>query len=83
MDSYHRHLHHSDARTGRDCQFCARFDPDFSKRNPVDRWVHDKPEDSAMSHLSENGHIQHRIFEIAVKRAQGMAASRDLVAKSA
>ncbi|HWX92344.1 MAG TPA: hypothetical protein VNY29_06900 [Terriglobales bacterium] len=83
MDSYHRHLHHSDARIGRDCQFCARFDPDFSKRHPVDRWVHDKPEDSAMSHLSENGHIRHRIFEIAVKRAQGMAASRDFVGKSA
>jgi len=26
-------------------------------------------EDSATSHLSENGHVQHRLFEIARKRA--------------
>jgi hypothetical protein len=83
MDSYHRHVHHSDVRTGRDCQFCARLDPDFSKRSPVDRWVTDKPGDSARSHLSENGHIRHRIFELAAKRAQAISASRELLGKSA
>jgi hypothetical protein len=36
-----------------------------------------------MSHLSENGHIRHRIFEIAAKRAQAISAGRELMGKSA
>lgn len=82
MDSYHRHVQ-PDVRTGRDCQFCARLDPDFFKRSPVDRWVLDKAGDSAMAHLSENGHIRHRLFEIAAKRAQLASASMEFVGKTA
>ena len=67
MDSYHRQIQRRDPRSGRDCQFCSQFDPDFAKRNPIDRWV--DVGDSANSHLTENGHVQHRIFEIARKRA--------------
>ena len=67
MDSYHRQIQHRDPRAGRDCQFCSQFDPDFAKRNPIDRRV--DADDSATSHLSENGHVRHRIFEIARKRA--------------
>jgi hypothetical protein len=67
MDSYHRQIQHRDPRNGRDCKFCSQFDPEFTKRNPIDRWV--EVEDSARSHLSENGHVQHRLFEIVRKRA--------------
>jgi len=67
MDSYHRQIQHRDPRAGRDCKFCSQFDPDFAKRSPIDRWV--DTDDSANSHLTENGHVRHRIFEIARKSA--------------
>ena len=66
MDSYHRQIQRRDPRAGRDCQFCSQFDPDFMNRTPIDRWV--ESHDSANSHISENGHVRHRIFEIARKR---------------
>jgi hypothetical protein len=71
MDSYHRQQMNKDYRTGRDCQFCQRFDPDFAKRTAIDRSVQEDLDDSAASHLSENGHVRHRIFEIARLRKQG------------
>ena len=64
MDSYHRQLLHRDSRTGRDCKFCLQFDPDFAKRNPIDRSVQEDQGDSAAAHLTEDGHVRHRIFEI-------------------
>ena len=67
MDSYHRQIQRRDPRSGRDCQFCSQFGPDFGKRSPIDRRV--DADDSATSHLTENGHVRHRIFEIARKRA--------------
>jgi hypothetical protein len=70
MDSYHRQPHHREQPGGRDCNFCAAVDPNFAKRNPMDRWVHGDLHDSATSHMSENGHVLHLMFEIARKRAQ-------------
>jgi hypothetical protein len=70
MDSYHRQPHRKEQPDGRDCKFCAAVDPNFAKRNPIDRWVHGPLQDSATSHVSENGHAYHRIFEMARKRAQ-------------
>lgn len=78
MDSYHRQPQRTEQSTGRDCKFCATFDPNFAKRNPADRWVHGTPHDSAMSHVSENGHVLHRIFEIAKRRAQNLNANTSL-----
>ncbi|HZE27649.1 MAG TPA: hypothetical protein VE083_09690 [Terriglobales bacterium] len=75
MDSYHRQPLRKDYRTGRDCQFCLEFDPDFAKRRPIDRCVEGDMENSATSHLSEDGHVRHRMFELAQKRAQTVAAS--------
>jgi hypothetical protein len=69
MDSYHRQPNRKEQPDGRDCQFCARVDPNFMKRAPIDRWVHGGLEDSATAHLSENGHVFHLLFEIAKKRA--------------
>ena len=70
MDSYHRQTPRSEQPTGRDCQFCAALDPNFSKRNPVDRWVQGHPQDSAISHLSENGHVLHLMFEIVRQKSK-------------
>jgi hypothetical protein len=70
MDAYHRENPPRDSRTGRDCKFCLRFDPDFAQRDLIDRWV--ELDDSARSHISENGHVRHRLFEIARKRAEAI-----------
>ena len=55
-----------DNRTGRDCQFCRRSDPDFEKRDPMDRLVCSK-QDTATAHISENGYVRHRMLEIEVR----------------
>ena len=68
MDFYHRKPQRSEQSTGRDCKFCAAFDPNFENRHPVDRWVHGTPYDSANSHLSENGHVLHLMSELAIRR---------------
>jgi hypothetical protein len=79
MDSYHRQPRRKEHPDGQDCQFCAAADPNFARRNPIDRWVHGTPEDSATSHLSENGHVLHLMFEIMKRRALGSVRSADLV----
>jgi hypothetical protein len=56
-----------DIRTGRDCQFCRRSDPDFGKRNPMDRLVCSKQHDTAAAHMTENGYVSHRMLEIEVR----------------
>ena len=56
-----------DIRRGRDCQFCRRSDPDFGKRNPMDRLVCSKQHDTAAAHMTENGYVRHRMLEIEVR----------------
>jgi hypothetical protein len=79
MDSYHRQPRRKEQPSGRDCQFCAALDPNFTKRDPLDRWVQGVPQDSAIAHVSENGHVLHLIFEIERKRAQTPSRSATLV----
>jgi hypothetical protein len=55
-----------DTRTGRDCEFCRYSDPDFEKRNPIDRLVCSE-QDTATAHMSENGYVRHRMLEIEVR----------------
>jgi hypothetical protein len=83
MDFYHRKPQRSEQSTGRDCQFCAAFDPNFGNRNPVDRWVHGTPYDSANSHLSENGHVLHLISELAIRRGEHRSAEPASLLKTA
>jgi len=52
--------------TRRDCKFCRQSDPDFEKRNPMDKLVCGK-QDTATAHMSENGYVKHRILEIEVR----------------
>ena len=81
MDLFHRKSLGKDTPTGRDCQFCCRVDPDFSKRDPMDRLVLSKLDDSAAAHITEDGYVKHRIAELLKKRA---LSSMDLhLAKSA
>jgi hypothetical protein len=55
-----------DTRTGHDCQFCQRSDPDFERRNLIDKLVCSK-QDTAAAHMSENGYVRHRMLEIEVR----------------
>jgi hypothetical protein len=76
MDLFHRKLQgkSKDTPTGRDCQFCHRADPDFTKRDPMDRLVLSKLDDTAAAHLTEDGYVKHRIAELLKKRALGCIA---------
>src|SRR5580692_303734 len=54
MDLFHRKLQGKgkDTPTGRDCQFCYQADPDFYKRDPIDRLVLSKLDDTAAAHIT-------------------------------
>ncbi len=71
MDLFHRKSQGKgkDTPTGRDCQFCHRADPNFNKRDPMDRLVLSKLDDTAAAHLTEDGYVKHRIAELLKKRA--------------
>jgi len=71
MDLFHRKSQGKgkDTPTGRDCQFCYRADPNFAKRDPMDRLVQSKLDDTAAAHLTEDGYVKHRIAELLKKRA--------------
>jgi hypothetical protein len=69
MDLFHRELQGHDTRTGRECQFCSGLDPDFAKRDPLDRLVVSNLNDTAAAHLTEDGYVRHRIAELLKKGA--------------
>ena len=71
MDLFHRESLGKDTPTGRDCEFCFRTDPDFAKREPMDRLVLSKLDDTAAAHITEDGYVKHRIAELMKKRAFG------------
>jgi hypothetical protein len=71
MDPYHRKLDGKDTRIGRDCEFCFYTDPNFAKRNHMDRMVVSKLGDTGAAHLTEDGYVKHRIAELLKKRAAG------------
>ena len=58
---------HQDTRTGRDRRFCQSSDPEFGKRNPQDRLVRSKQNDTATAHMTENGYVRHRMPELRVR----------------
>jgi hypothetical protein len=73
MDLFHRKSlgKGKDTPTARDCQFCYRVDPDFTKREPMDRLVLWHSDDIAAAHLTEDGYVKHRIAELLNKRTLG------------
>ncbi len=70
MDSLHR-VQHQDTRTGHDCRFCQRADPEFGKREPLDRLVCSELSDTATAHMTENGYILHRMLEVRARLGTG------------
>jgi hypothetical protein len=71
MDLFHRELTGKDTPTGRECQFCSGLDPNFAKRDPLDRLVVSNLNDTAAAHLTEEGYVRHRIAELLKKRTSG------------
>jgi len=67
MDFMHRKPLERETRNGHDCVFCAQLDPDFAKRRPVDKLVHNQLYATASGHLSEDGYVRHRMLEIAAR----------------
>ena len=64
MNRFHREVK-TDTRTGRPCGFCMRLDPDFACRNPLDQLV--RKTDRASGHITEEGHVRHRVLEVCLK----------------
>src|SRR5690242_5559088 len=56
-----------DPQPGRRCQFCEEFDPDFEQRKPMDQLVAVQANDIASAHLTEDGHVTHRLMELRKK----------------
>jgi hypothetical protein len=83
MDTLHRKPQAGDFRTGRDCGFCARFDPQFSKRDSLDRLVQPRLNDSASAHLTEDGYVKHRLTELSLKMPMPKLPSSRALSKSA
>ncbi len=46
------------------CEFCREVDPHFSQRRPMDQLVVPNRESVASAHLTEDGYVRHRIFEL-------------------
>ena len=65
----HRPLprHGTDPRPGKTCEFCKTFDPQFSKRYPLDQLVLVKGNDVASAHLTEGGHVAHKLAELCMR----------------
>ena len=70
MDSFHRKPQEQDTRTGHDCRYCKGAGSEFGKRDPLDRMVYSELDDSAPAHLTENGHVRHRMLEIKRRLSQ-------------
>lgn len=67
MDIVHRKPQQTDTRTGRDCAFCHRWDPEFGRRHLMDRLVVKELDDTASAHLTEDGYVKHRLVEMKTR----------------
>lgn len=57
----------TDPQSGRVCEFCEKGDPLFGHRNALDQLVGTKADAVASAHLTEGGHIAHRLVELSMK----------------
>jgi hypothetical protein len=53
-----------DTRSGRPCEFCREFDPQFPHRRPLDQMVASSRKAIASAHLTEDGYVHHRMLEL-------------------
>lgn len=56
-----------DPQSGNPCEFCRAFDPSFENRRPVDQLVVGRENYTAWGHLTEEGHVRHRLIELRRK----------------
>lgn len=56
-----------DPQTGNPCEFCRAFDPSFHHRKPLDQLVVGRENYTAWAHLTEEGHVRHRLIELRRK----------------
>jgi hypothetical protein len=56
-----------DPQSGNPCEFCRTFDPSFDARKPVDQLVVGRENNTAWGHLTEEGHVRHRLIELRRK----------------
>jgi hypothetical protein len=64
--SFHRDHPFTEHPNTRTCRFCAERDPNFARRKTEDRLVRHNAADVASSHISEDGHVLHRIMEVTM-----------------
>ena len=53
-----------DPETGNLCEFCRHFDPAFATRKTLDQMVVGRENNTAWGHLTEEGHVRHRLIEL-------------------
>ncbi len=53
--------------SGSPCQFCKRLDANFEQRDPLDQMLMGNGGGEAFRHLTENGHVKHRLLELSIK----------------
>jgi len=67
MDLHRTFPSKAEVPSGSPCQFCKRFDADFDNRDPVDQMLIGNGSGKAFSHLTENGHVKHKLIELSMK----------------
>jgi hypothetical protein len=67
MDFLHRRPQERDTRTGYECAYCSRLDPEFSKRRLIDKLVQHNHDDAASAHFTEDGYVKHRMIQISTR----------------
>lgn len=67
--TFHRDRELHEHLNTRPCGFCQRMDPNFSRRRVEDTLIRSNGSDAAPSHVTEDGHVLHRIAELAVRRS--------------
>ena len=73
--SFHRDRQPEATLNTRNCGFCERCDPHFARRKSEDKLVRCKGVDTAASHLTEDGHVLHRMAELDLRIASESRSS--------
>jgi len=67
--TFHRDRELHEHLNTRPCAFCQRSDPNFSGRKVEDKLIRSNGSDAAPSHVTEDGHVLHRMAELEIRRS--------------
>jgi len=67
MDVHRTFPNKAEVPSGSPCLFCQRYDVNFDKRDPIDQMLIGSGSGQAFSHLTENGHVKHKLVELRMK----------------